>query len=109
MVNILAKSKDAYRLVAQNKKHITTIVEEKFEAGIVLAGTEVKSMRQGKASIKESYVRIRNKEVFIQGMHITPYEKGNIFNKDPLRERKLLLNRYEINSLKALLRRKVIP
>ncbi len=102
VVNVLAKSKDAYKLVAQNKKaYHDYFVEEKFEAGIVLAGTEVKSMRQGKASIKESYVRIRNSEVYIQGMHITPYEKGNIFNKDPLRERKLLLNRYEINKLEG--------
>lgn len=96
----MAKSKDNYKLIAQNKKaYHDYFVEEKFECGIVLAGTEVKSLRQGKASIKESFVKIINREVYINNMHITPYEKGNIFNKDPLRTRKLLLNRYEINKI----------
>ncbi len=102
VVMMLAKAKDGYKLIAQNKKaYHDYFVEEKYEAGIVLAGTEVKSLRQGKGSIKESFVRIKDREVFIYNMHITPYEQGNIFNKDPLRTRKLLLNRYEINKLDA--------
>ena len=72
---------------------------ERFAAGISLAGTEVKSLRTGKCSIKESFIRIEQGEVYIYGMHISPYEKGNIFNKDPLRVRKLLLHRYEINKI----------
>ena len=72
---------------------------ETFEAGIALSGTEVKSIRMGKCSIKEAFVRVEKGEVFIYGMHISPYEKGNIFNKDPLRVRKLLLHRSEINKL----------
>lgn len=96
----MPKSKDAYKLIAQNKKaYHDYFVEETYEAGIVLAGTEVKSMRMGKASIKESFIRIKDREMFIFNMHITPYEKGNIFNKDPLRTRKLLLNRHELNKL----------
>lgn len=92
--------KEAYKLIAQNKKaYHDYFVEQVYETGIVLAGTEVKSLRMGKASIKESFVKIIDREVFILGMHITPYEKGNIFNKDPLRTRKLLLNKYEINKL----------
>ena len=74
-------------------------IEDKIEAGISLAGTEVKSLRQGKCSIKESFIRIDKGEVFIYGMHISPYEKGNIFNKDPLRVKKLLLHKYEINKI----------
>lgn len=98
----MAKSKDNYRLIAQNKKvYHDYFVEEKFECGIVLAGTEVKSLRQGKASIKESFVKIRDREVYIINLNITPYEKGNIFNKDPVRTRKLLLNRYEINKIEG--------
>lgn len=92
--------KDNYKLIAQNKKAWHDyFIEQNYEAGIILAGTEVKSLRMGKASIKESFIKIINNEVFITGMHITPYEKGNIFNKDPLRTRKLLLNRFEINKL----------
>ncbi|MGN0335080.1 MAG: SsrA-binding protein SmpB [Lachnospiraceae bacterium] len=88
------------KLIANNKKaYHDYFIEDKFEAGISLAGTEVKSLRQGKCSIKESFIRIENGEVFIYGMHISPYEKGNIFNKDPMRIRKLLLHRYEINKL----------
>mgnify|MGYP001815075487 CR=1 FL=1 len=102
----MARSKDAYKLIANNKKvYHDYFVEEKFECGIVLAGTEVKSLRQGKASIKESFVKLRNREVFITNMHITPYEQGNIFNKDPLRTRKLLLNRYEINKIEGAVAR----
>ena len=88
------------KLIANNKKAFHDyFIEETFEAGIVLAGTEVKSLRMGKCSIKESFLRIENGELFIYGMHISPYEKGNIFNKDPLRIRKLLLHKKEIRTL----------
>ena len=94
-------SKDHFKLVANNKKaRFDYFIEDTYEAGITLAGTEVKSLRMGKCSIKESFIRIDNRgEVMIYGMHISPYEKGNIFNKDPLRPRKLLLHRSEINKL----------
>ena len=72
-------------------------IEDKIETGIVLSGTEIKSIRNGKVNLKDSYAMIKNGEVFVLGMHISPYEHGNIFNKDPLRTRKLLLNRREIN------------
>lgn len=89
-----------FKLIANNKKaYFDYFIEDKYEAGISLHGTEVKSMRMGKCSIKESYVRVENGEVFIYGMHISPYEKGNIFNKDPLRVRKLLLHRHEIQKI----------
>ncbi|MBR5368704.1 MAG: SsrA-binding protein SmpB [Lachnospiraceae bacterium] len=95
------------KLIANNKKaYHDFFIEATYEAGIALFGTEVKSVRMGKCSIKEAYVQIRNKEVFISGMNISPYEKGNIFNKDPLRERKLLLHDYEINKLEAEVSRK---
>ena len=95
------------KLVANNKKAFHDyFILEKYEAGIVLHGTEVKSLRMGKCSIKESFVRIINDEVMILGMHISPYEKGNIFNKDPLRDRKLLMHRYEINKLKGKIQEK---
>ena len=95
-------AKESYKLVAQNKKaRHDYFIEEIYEAGIVLAGTEVKSMRMGKCSIKESFIKVINGELFILNMHITPYEKGNIFNKDPLRTRKLLLNRAEINKIQG--------
>ena len=88
------------KLIANNKKAFHDyFILDTYETGISLAGTEVKSLRMGKCSIKESFVRIENGEVFIYGMHISPYEKGNIFNKDPLRPRKLLLHKYEINKL----------
>ena len=94
--------KTGIKLIANNKKaFFDFFIDEKFECGISLAGTEVKSLRTGKCSIKESFVRIINNEVMILGMHISPYEKGNIFNKDPLRDRKLLMHRYEINKLKG--------
>ncbi|MCD7750546.1 MAG: SsrA-binding protein SmpB [Lachnospiraceae bacterium] len=96
----MAKSKEATKLVANNKKaYFDYFIDEKYEAGIVLAGTEVKSLRQGKCSIKESFIRIENGEVLVYGMHISPYEKGNIFNKDPLRVKKLLLHKTEISRL----------
>ena len=81
-------------------------IEDKLEAGIVLSGTEIKSIRKGKANLKDSYAIIKNGEVFIVGMHISPYEYGNIFNKDPLRDRKLLLNKREINKLIGLTKQK---
>jgi SsrA-binding protein len=88
------------KLVANNKKaYFDYFIEDKYEAGIALHGTEVKSLRMGKASVKESFLRIEKGEVFIYNMHISPYEKGNIFNKDPLRVRKLLMHKYEINKI----------
>ena len=88
------------KLIANNKKaYHDYFIEEKFEAGLVLHGTEVKSLRMGKCSIKEAYVRIENGEAYIFGMNISPYEMGNIFNKDPLRTRKLLMHRSEIRKL----------
>lgn len=98
---------DAGKLIANNKKaYHDYFIEEKYEAGISLHGTEVKSLRMGKCSVKESFVRIQNGEVYIYGMNISPYEKGNIFNKDPLRIRKLLLHRSEINKMEAKLKEK---
>ena len=88
------------KLIANNKKaYFDYFIEDTWEAGIALHGTEVKSVRMGKCSIKESFIRIENGEVFVYGMHVSPYEKGNIFNKDPLRVKKLLMHRYEINKL----------
>ena len=88
------------KLIANNKKAFHDyFIEETFEAGIVLAGTEVKSLRLGKCSVKEAYIMIEGHEMFVYGMNISPYEKGNIFNKDPLRPRKLLLHKAEINKL----------
>ena len=88
------------KLIASNKKaRHDYFIEDTYEAGIVLHGTEVKSLRAGHCSIKEAFVRIDNGEVIIYGMHINPYEKGNIFNKDPLRPRKLLLHKAEINKM----------
>lgn len=89
-----------YKMIANNKKAFHDyFIDEKYECGISLAGTEVKSLRMGKCSIKEAFVRIQNGEVYIYGMHIAPYEKGNIFNKDPLRVKKLLMHSYEIRKL----------
>ncbi len=93
-------SKDSIKLIANNKKaYHDYFIEEKYEAGLSLAGTEVKSIRMGKCSLKESFIKVDRGEVFVYGMHISPYEKGNIFNRDPLRIRKLLLHKYEINKL----------
>ena len=90
------------KLIANNKKaYHDFFILDTYEAGIALAGTEVKSLRMGKCSIKESFIRIENGEVFIYGMHVSPDEKGNIFNKDPLRVRKLILHRSEFNKLLA--------
>ena len=97
----MAKEKGS-RLIANNKKaYHDYFIEDHIEAGIELCGTEVKSLRMGKCSIKESFIRIEHEEVFIYAMHISPYEKGNIFNKDPLRVKKLLLHKYEIRKLKG--------
>lgn len=93
-------SKDSIKLIANNKKaYHDYFILETYEAGIALHGTEVKSLRMGKCSIKEAFVRVDNEEVFVYGMHISPYEKGNIFNKDPLRVKKILLHKAEIRKL----------
>ena len=101
------------KLIAKNPTafHNYTI-DDKLEAGIVLSGTEIKSIRNGKANLKDSYAIIKNGEIYIVGMHISPYEQGNIFNKNPLRDRKLLLNKREINKLIGLTKQKgysIIP
>lgn len=91
---------EAMKLVANNKKaYHDYFIDEKYEAGLVLHGTEVKSLRLGKCSVKEAFVRIENSEMWIYGMHISPYEKGNIFNRDPLRPKKLLMHKDEIRKL----------
>ena len=91
---------EAVKLIAQNKKAFHDyFIEEKYDCGIELVGTEVKSLRLGQVNIKDSYASIENGEVWLKGMHISPYEKGNIFNRDPLRERKLLMHKYEIRKL----------
>ena len=89
-----------FKLLANNKKaYFDYFIEDKWEAGIALYGTEVKSVRMGKVSIKESYIKIEKGEVFVYNMHVSPYEKGNIFNRDPIRVKKLLLHRGEINKI----------
>ncbi len=94
--------KDSIKLIANNKKAFHDyFIEDKYEAGIELFGTEVKSLRMGKCSVKEAYIRVQHGEVFVYQMHISPYEKGNIFNKDPLRVRRLLLHRAEIRKISA--------
>lgn len=112
-VGILFMEKGEIKVVAQNKKaRHDYFIEQTLEAGIVLSGTEVKSIRQGKVNLKDSYAVIDHGEVILNGMHISPYEQGNIFNKDPLRDRKLLLHRYEINKLIGLVQQKgmsVVP
>ena len=100
-------AKEVQKLVANNKKaYHDFFIDETYEAGIALHGTEVKSLRMGKCSIKESFIRIEDGEMFVYGMHVSPYEKGNIFNKDPLRVKKLLLHRYEINKLLGKIKEK---
>ncbi len=106
-------AKEGMKLIANNKKaYHDYFIDETYEAGIVLAGTEVKSLRLGKCSIKEAYVQADHGEMFIYGMNISPYEKGNIFNKDPLRVRKLLMHKHEIRVLAGKLSEKgftVVP
>ena len=100
-------AKESMKLVANNKKaYHDYFVDEKYEAGLVLHGTEVKSLRMGKCSIKEAFIRIENGEVWVYGMHISPYEMGNIFNKDPLRPKKLLMHKAEINKLLGKIKEK---
>ena len=103
----MAKGKESQKLIANNKKaYHDFFIDETYECGIALHGTEVKSMRMGKCSIKEAFVRIEDGEVFVYGMHVSPYEKWNIFNKDPLRVKKLLLHKYEINKLLGKIKEK---
>jgi SsrA-binding protein len=100
-------AKEEIKVVAQNKKaRHDYFIEQTFEAGIVLKGTEVKSVRQGKVNLKDSYVGVKDGEIFVYGMHISPYEQGNIFNVDPVRDRKLLMHRREINRLTGLIQQK---
>lgn len=100
-------AKEGIKLIANNKKaRFDYFIEDTYEAGVVLHGTEVKSLRMGKSSIKESFIRIENGEVYIYNMHISPYEKGNIFNKDPLRVKKLLLHKFQINKIVGQIQQK---
>ncbi len=100
-------AKESKKLIANNKKaHHDYFLEEVYETGIALVGTEVKSLRMGKCSIKEAFIRIENGEVMIYGMHISPYDKGNIFNRDPLRPRKLLMHKSEIRKLLGKIKEK---
>jgi SsrA-binding protein len=93
-------AKDNVKIIAKNKKaYHDYFIEDTYEAGISLAGTEVKSIRNGGVNLKDSYAEVVKGQVFVHNMHISPYEKGNIFNKDPLRTRVLLLHKYEINKL----------
>ena len=103
----MSEKKTGSRLIAQNKKaYHEYFVEEKYEAGISLFGTEVKSIRAGAVNLKDSYCSFKNGELFVLGMHVSPYEKGNIFNREPLRERKLLMHRRELNKLLGLVSQK---
>lgn len=100
-------AKETTKLVAGNKKAFHEyFIEEKYEAGISLAGTEVKSLRMGRCSIKEAFIRLYRDEIYVYNMHISPYEKGNIFNKDPIRTRKLLLHRHEIRKIEGQITQK---
>ena len=93
-------SKDSIKIIAQNKKaYHDYFILETYEAGIVLTGTEIKSIRAGRCNLKDSFIKIENNEAIIKNMHISPYEQGNIFNHEPLRDRKLLLHKFEINKL----------
>ena len=99
--------KESIKIIANNKKaYHDYFIEQTYEAGIELFGTEVKSVRMGKCSIKESYLKIENGELIAYGMHISPYERGNIFNKDPLRPKKLLMHKYEINKIEGKIAQK---
>lgn len=101
----MAAKQGAKKIAAQNRKAFHDyFVQEKYEAGISLAGTEVKSIRQGKLNLKDSFCIVKDGEIFVHGMHISPYEQGNIFNKDPLRPRRLLMHKREINKLYAAMK-----
>lgn len=103
----MAGAGDNIKIIAQNRKaYHEYFIDDKIECGIVLAGTEVKSLRKGAVNFRDSYAEIRNGECFLCGMHISPYEQGNIFNKDPLRDRKLLLHKSEINRLLGFVKQK---
>ena len=106
-------AKQAKKLIANNKKaYHDYFIEDKYEAGISLAGAEVKSLRMGRCSVKEAFIRIEKGEVYVYNMHIAAYEKGNIFNKDPLRVRKLLLHKREIRKIEGQIAQKgytVVP
>ncbi|MHC1684370.1 MAG: SsrA-binding protein SmpB [Clostridiaceae bacterium] len=102
----MAKNKDNNVLADNRKAFHDYFIEEAMEAGIELVGTEVKSIRAGKANLKDSYAEVRNGEVWVRNMHISPYEKGNIFNKNPLRDRRLLLHKEEISRLNGFLTQK---
>ena len=100
-------AKDGVKIVAKNNKaHHEYFIEEKFEAGIELFGTEVKSIRQGTMHLKEAWCQVKDGELWIKQMHISPYEQGNIFNTDPMRPKKLLLHKAEIRKLQQLVQRK---
>ena len=103
----MADKKQSGRVIAQNRKaYHEYFVDEKYEAGIALFGTEVKSLRAGAVNLKDSYCSFNNGELFVVGMHVSPYEKGNIFNREPLRDRKLLMHRRELNKLFGLVAQK---
>ncbi len=103
----MAEKKTGNKIIAQNKKAWHEyFVDEKYEAGIALYGTEVKSIRNGAVNLKDSYCDIKDGEIFVKGMHISPYEQGNIFNKDPLRDKKLLMHKREIMKLHGLVAQK---
>lgn len=101
----MAKSKGIKPLVQNRRARHEYFVEETYECGMELKGTEVKSIRQGRANLQESYARVRNGEVFVDGMHISPYEQGNVFNTDPLRPKRLLLHKSEIRKLQGAVSR----
>ena len=103
----MADKKMGTKIIAQNKKaYHDYFVDEKYEAGIALFGTEVKSIRNGAVNLKDSYCSLKNGELFVLGMHVSPYEKGNIFNREPLRDRKLLMHKREIMKLQGLVQQK---
>ena len=101
----MARKKNSNSLVENRKARHDYFIQETIEAGLVLVGTEVKSIRNGRANLKDCYAEVRNGEIFIRGVHISPYEQGNIFNEDPLRDRKLLLHKSEIGRLAGLVSR----
>ena len=102
--------KDAVKPVAQNKKaYHEYFILDKYEAGIELFGTEVKSIRNGKVNLKDAWCQIKNNEIFVCGMHISPYEQGNIFNRDPMRVKKLLMHKREIRNLYAKVKQEGLP